>query len=1621
MRAGEPSHANIEHCNDHALVARSGLAGPPWSGVTREATTDMANSPKKTIDPTEAALSAIQEALNIPDEEPAPPAIESYPVERKSPVAPPAFHEHFEPDPVAARPLDVQAPGAANDDRQSIGQILQALQRRPSRTSYFVAAIFSAAWIVGCLALSWAYLPDFVGPGHSTAGIALGLGAAALLPIIFFFGVAHMAWRGQELRLIAQAMAGVAMRLAEPESVAQDSIVSVGQAIRREVAAMGDGVERALARASELETLVQNEVAALARTYGDNEARIRGLIQDLANQRDTLVSQAEQVRSAINNVHIDLTQDLSTISDLVGQQVNEAAQRITHSLAEKGEHITLSLGEVGDNMIQQLSVRGSDLLDRLENTSTETARAIATASDRLTSSLSFKTDHISEEFAEIAQGLEDMMTARLDRVTDTFSEKALATVDMMVGRSQEITELVSGRSQELTDLITSRSQELTESIVETSSQIAEKIAAGAEEVNSTLRTSGESLLLDLNLRGGEVASKLEQAGTRITDALVSRSAKMTDSVRDSAEQLVSVITSRSDAMKDMLTTRLAAYEEMFNHSGVELGERISRDSANLGNLITRHLSEFDRTVKTYGSELVERLGARTQDVSESMRSYIDTFDNRVTSKANEVTTSLDQRLSRFQETLDSRTEALTEALSTRVMEIAKTLAEGGKEVVAAVDSRVSDVANVIDSRGQKLADLVGERVAAIDQTLGANAQQVAETLDGRITQLEQLLIGRAETVVRELDVRGRAAADLLNSRLVALSDTVKSSSAEAERTLTQLLATTTDSLGKSVTATAAATEALNRSAAEATATLDRSANSLSGMITKSAIAAGAAIDKTTATSSDALGKSAAALTQTINQSAAAATHVLDKSVAAVTDAVGKSAASASQVLEKSAASLSDAIGKSATAASQTLGSTASNTTELMTQTARTSADAISRCAGEAERTLVGMSADIVRNISDRADEIQNAVGNRVGEMTRSLDERTGEIGRVLEQKSGELVATLAGKGEQFAAQVGRVTDQAVQAIEAKGFVFTQTMMENSEEIARLINEAGENATTSVTRTLGQFQEGTQGVADAAKTAITRTLQELHDASRTAIEESKQTASATVADMLQTHGMLRTDSTALFERLREANILLQEVLSGAHENMNAIEHTMVARVSEFVAAMNDLNTRSGTATSKVEEHLGAFNRTTVSVLHDLSGLATQFSTHGRSLAEAVELLERSNRRTEDSIASRHASIDTLVTTLDARTDDFEQRLRRFSGLLDESLDSATARAREIASIVAETSNESVHTIEQQFEIVRAGAEEQRKRTSQTFSAVYEEASGEVSAMFTQAAERFADIMQGMKQMAADMHRELETTRAELRRGVFELPQETADSAAQMRRVIVDQIEALAELNRIVARHGRALDAVEPVRREAEPAYAAGGGRAAAAPQPRPVRSEISGAPARPQRDITGAPTRRPEAPALSPIQGGKETGGGRNGAGGGWLSDLLTRASRDRDDAPPISPSGERGRDSVSSLESLSVDIARMIDHEATAELWERYQRGERGLGGRKLYTAQGQRAFEEIRNKYRSDPEFRQTVEHYIHEFERLLDDVSRGDRGPTVARNYLTSDTGKVYTMLAHAAGRFE
>jgi hypothetical protein len=115
------------------------------------------------------------------------------------------------------------------------------------------------------------------------------------------------------------------------------------------------------------------------------------------------------------------------------------------------------------------------------------------------------------------------------------------------------------------------------------------------------------------------------------------------------------------------------------------------------------------------------------------------------------------------------------------------------------------------------------------------------------------------------------------------------------------------------------------------------------------------------------------------------------------------------------------------------------------------------------------------------------------------------------------------------------------------------------------------------------------------------------------------------------------------------------------------------------------------------------------------------------------------------------------------------------------------------------------------------------------------------------------------------------------------------------------------------------------------------------------------------------------------------------------------------------------RKEAPALGALSADIARAIDHQASIEVWERFKRGERDVFTRRLYTMQGQRTFDEIRQKYQREREFRDAVDRYVADFERLLNEVTRNGADKNAGNSYLVSDTGKVYTMLAHASGRFD
>ena len=611
---------------------------------------------------------------------------------------------------------------------------------------------------------------------------------------------------------------------------------------------------------------------------------------------------------------------------------------------------------------------------------------------------------------------------------------------------------------------------------------------------------------------------------------------------------------------------------------------------------------------------------------------------------------------------------------------------------------------------------------------------------------------------------------------------------------------------------------------------------------------------------------------------------------------------------------------------------------------------------------------------------------KTDEIVTYVQQQTDRLAQIVDSRRGSLVEALTAKTTQLTTDIDRVTADTLKSIETRGQAFSQSMTTHGSEVARTITSAG----------------------DLATGAVAKSLKDLEQSSRSAIDQSRQVSIAAVTEMQETSKILRTDTVALFERLREGNILLQEVLTGAHDNLNSLERALVTRVADFVSAMNDVTSRNGVATQTLEDQLTVFNTKTAKALEDLGALSSEFDTHGKALVDAAAVVEQANRSTTASVADRKSQLELLVTTIDLRTTDLDQRLSRFTGLLDESLAAAEERARDIARVVAETAGAGSAAISRQFEAVRAAAENERHQTLDAMNELYQQSTHETDAMFKQSTEKFGAMVLAMKQMASEMHNELEATRNELRRGVLEMPQEAADNTAQMRKVIVDQIEALAELNRIVAHHGRGLDVVSTgrasVQRQEEPVMATAGGRHDTRQRDTASASNL------PPPDLGMPSSRRTEAPPVSPA--------GQDGGRDGWLSDLLNRTDAGAGggrEAPRARPA----QGPANPLESLSLDIGRLMDRNLAAEMWDRYQRGESKAFTKRLYTPAGQKAFDEVARKYRADRAFKQTVDRYIAEFERLLDEVARDERGPQALRGHLTSETGLVYTLLAHAAGR--
>lgn len=110
---------------------------------------------------------------------------------------------------------------------------------------------------------------------------------------------------------------------------------------------------------------------------------------------------------------------------------------------------------------------------------------------------------------------------------------------------------------------------------------------------------------------------------------------------------------------------------------------------------------------------------------------------------------------------------------------------------------------------------------------------------------------------------------------------------------------------------------------------------------------------------------------------------------------------------------------------------------------------------------------------------------------------------------------------------------------------------------------------------------------------------------------------------------------------------------------------------------------------------------------------------------------------------------------------------------------------------------------------------------------------------------------------------------------------------------------------------------------------------------------------------------------------------------------------------------------IESLNSTAIDVTKILSNDVTDAAWTQYLKGDRGVFTRRAVRLLDAGEAREIVRHYEEEPEFREQVNRYIHDFEALLRRVLGERDGSPLGVTLLSSDVGKLYVALAQAIER--
>lgn len=651
-----------------------------------EIETEIEAKTEKTLQDDEAKSQARPEPSTEPEDEPAAPSRREA---RRRPAGP--VRERF----------------AANDDAPTIGGLIYALQQKPSGKPFQYAAIGSTIWaLIGVFAL-WLTLsaePDPYAALISKPTTFLMV-TAVIVPVIVIWFLALLAWRSEELRLRSSTMAEVAIRLAEPDRLAEQSTASLGQAVRRQVSFMNDAVSRALGRAGELEALVHNEVSILERSYEENERKIQSLIKELSNERNALQRTGEDVHTTLKSIGSEVP---ALIEKLSNQQL-----KLAQIIEGAGANLT--------TLETSLNQGARQLETTVESSTKQIESALGHRTEQLEIVLDSYTGAVDGALQARTEQMHSMLSDHTKSLGSTLSETTKGMEQTLQTHGTEMRTMLEGHSSLMGESLGKTTGEMQGMLEVYTSALAEALASRTEEMQEAFE--GYMLTLDTSIsnRTDDLQSVFEEYAKALDTTIANR-----------AEALDRQLVSRTRALDDAFSDRLRLFDETIVRTTSAIDEAVGEKAIALTSALDSHARNFHDTITRQTADIDDTLSNGINAVRRSSENV-----TRQSLKAIEGLASQSEMLKRVSENLLGQINSVTNRFENQgqlIMQAANALESANYKIDSALKQRHHELSGTLDQLSSK-ADEFSQFVEGYSTNIA-----------GQITEAEK----RAKAAAEEL-------------------------------------------------------------------------------------------------------------------------------------------------------------------------------------------------------------------------------------------------------------------------------------------------------------------------------------------------------------------------------------------------------------------------------------------------------------------------------------------------------------------------------------------------------------------------------------------------------------------------------------------------------------------------------------------------------------------------------------------------------------------------------------------------------------------------------------------------------------------------------------------------------